>query len=288
MMDYEVFKNVVTVRIKEFLPPIYSDFDVTVHEAMKVNGLREAMTVSFEAKECCIFGPNIYLDEMYEKFSECGDIEEVLSDAAEMIIEFTAMQRFDKGEALDLKQYADNIVHMLINTEQNREMLENVPHKEFLDLSVIYRIAVPDADGRGYATALITNDLLEELDLTADELDRLAIINSSRELKTQLLKISDEMVMMTTEAKMFGAINLMRLDELKALSEAMDANLYILPSSVHDLMIIKDKGTFSEKNLFDMLKTGNDQCNDIAENLSYNIYYYDRERNALEIRYCNS
>lgn len=287
MMDYEVFKNVVTARIKEFLPPIFARFNVDVNKTNKINGIREAMVLSLESEECYVFGPNVYLDEQYEKFSECGDMDEILQNIAETIIEFTGTQPLGETGMIDLTEYKNNIVQMLINTDMNRDLLESVPHKEYFDLSLIYRIAVPYADGTGYATALITNELMEELEMTADELDKLAEENSRRDLPTQLFRMGPYLTMMTTESKMYGAINLLRTDEIKKLSDEMDGSLYLLPSSVHDLMVLKDDGHHVENGLFEMLKSGNDKCNDIDENLSYNIYYYDREENKLELK-CRS
>ena len=288
MMDYEVFKNVVMARIKEFLPSVYSEFEVTTVHAPKINGMREAMVVSFESGSCCMAGPNIYFDDLYEVFSECGDLEDVLEQVAVIIMEYTGTQNFDKNNDMKLSDYKEYIVQMLINTEMNKELLKLAPHKEFFDLSLIYRLAVPNMEGDGYSTALITEDMMREMGLTVDELDKLAEENSRRNLPTQLFRMGPYLTMMTTEPKMYGGINLMRTDEIRKISDEMKGSLYILPSSVHDLMALKAEGSHMEMGLFEMLKNGNEKCNSVEENLSYNIYYYDRESHTLEIRYCNS
>lgn len=43
------------------------------------------------------------------------------------------------GQMVDFDQAKDNIVMVLINTEQNKSMLESVPNRQFQDLSIIYR-----------------------------------------------------------------------------------------------------------------------------------------------------
>lgn len=285
MMDYEVFKNVIAERIKEFLPSVYAEFRVSIVDVPKINGMREAMILAFESDGCRMSGPNIYLDDLYEEFSECGDLDEILHDTAQIIIGFTGTQNLSKNGEVNLEGYRDFVVHMLINTEMNRELLKNAPHREFFDLSVIYRLAIPEPDGNGYLTALITNDMLDEMRVSADELDELADKNSRRELPTQLFRLGPYLTMMTTDAKMYGAINLLRTDEIKKISDEMDGSLYLLPSSVHDLMVLKDDGRHMEKGLFEMIKSGNEKCNDRDENLSYNIYYYDREKGKIEVRY---
>lgn len=283
MMDYEVFKNVITTRIKDFLPSVYAEFDVTVMKVPKINGMREAMILAFETDSCRMSGPNVYFDELYEVFSECGDMDHILQEVAEMIIAFTGTQDFSSDGSAQMEGYRNYVVQMLINTEMNRELLENVPHREFFDLSLIYRLAIPDGDGSGYSTALVTNDLLEELGITAGELDELAEANSRRALPTQLFRMGPDITMMTTEAKMYGAINLLRMDEIAMIAEKMKSNLYLLPSSVHDLMIIREKTFNNKDSLFAMLREGNRKCNKADENLSDNIYYYDRTENSLKL-----
>ncbi len=285
MMDYEVFKKIVAEKIKDYLPSVYSEFSVNIMEVPKINGMREAMILEFESDGCRMSGPNVYLDDLYKAFSECGDLKKILQDAAEMIIDCTGTQSFDEDRKIKLEEYKEFVVQMLINTEMNKELLETAPHKDFFDLSLIYRLAIPNAGG--FATALITCEMMEEMGVSAEELDKLAEENSRRNLSTQLFCMGTELVMMTTEAKMYGAINLLRTDELQKLSDKMNDNLYILPSSVHDLVVIRERNHDNEGCLFEMLKDGNDKCNDTDENLSYNIYYYDRAKGELEIRYCD-
>lgn len=287
MMGYEVFKKVVTTRIKEFLPSVYAEFDVEVVTVPKINGMREAMVLTFETDGCRMSGPNIYFDDLYAMFSDSGELEGLLDSVAELIVECTGTQNFSKHSSFSLKNYRENIVHMLISTEMNIELLKTVPHREFLDLSVIYRLAIPDPDGCGYTTALITNDMLSELEVTVEELDELAEKNSRKELPTQVFNIGPFLSMMTTEAKMYGAINLLRLDEIRKVADKMNGNLYILPSSVHDLMVLKDNKQYSEGGFFEMVKSGNKECNAIDENLSANIYYYDRTKDRVDVIYSN-
>lgn len=284
MLDYEMFKKILVEGIKEYLPSVYSDFSVCVEAVPKINGMREAMIVFFEAGDCRMTGPNIYLDDLYDNFAEYGDIRRIQRETAEHIMAFTGTQYVGDSSGFSLDGNMNHIIPMLVNTEMNKELLETVPHREFLDLSVIYRLAVPDAAGTGYATTLITEDMREELGLTVEELDILADENSRRDFRTQVFRMTSELSMMTTDGKLFGAVNLLRTDEIKKLAGVMDSNLYVLPSSIHDLMVLRDSGMNSEGSMFSILKDGNENCNSRDENLSYNIYYYDRNENLLEMR----
>ena len=56
-----------------------------------------------------------------------------------MVKAFTSCPEIPK---IELSEAKDNIVFQLVNTEQDREMLADVPHREYQDLSVIYRWVV--------------------------------------------------------------------------------------------------------------------------------------------------
>lgn len=65
--------------------------------------------------------------------------EAIISGAERMVKAFTSCPEIPK---IELSEAKDNIVFQLVNTEQNREMLADVPHREYQDLSVIYRWVV--------------------------------------------------------------------------------------------------------------------------------------------------
>lgn len=287
MMDYGVFKKVIVTRIKEYLPPVYAKFEVNVEQVPKINGVKEAMIVEFNSDGCRMAGPNIYLDDLYMSFMQHEDLDMLLKDTACKITAFTGTQNLGQNETVDMLQYRSDIIKVLVNTEMNKDLLKAAPHKDFLDLSVTYRIAVNESGGNGYATALITNELLDELKMTPEELDTLAEENSRRKLKTQVIAIGPKARMMITTGMAFGGINLQRTDEIRKIADELDSDLYLLPSSIHDVMVFAESVCDDENKFFEMLKSGNDECNDAGENLSYNIYYYDRTENKLEIRYSN-
>ena len=149
MMDYEVFREVVSERIKDFLPPIFSSYKVKINTVRKVNEEKEALIMMPEKSGELTAMPNIYLDEMYEEFQKVEDLDVVLRLMAAMVIHYTG--RFKPSEVdLDFKQKKDAIVMNLINTKKNRALLEHVPHKDVLDLSIVYRIIMAIRNAKGY------------------------------------------------------------------------------------------------------------------------------------------
>ena len=280
MMDYEVFKNVIAARIKEFLPPLYADFDVNIHSVPKINGVKEAMVLELNTTELAMTAPNIYMDDLYLEFKACGEIEAVLEEAAALIVNFTGTQRMGEG-AFDVKDYKNDIIKALINTEKNSALLADVPHREFLDLSVVYRFAVDDGDG-GFATAMLTTDLLEELGITGDELEQLAEENTVRKQKTHIVDVAPGARIMTMESVIYGAVNLMRTDEIRKIADEMEDDLFLLPGSIHEIMVLA-AGDNDVAKLAAIVKKGNSTSTGADEFLSDSIYYYDRKKDAVSL-----
>lgn len=72
-------------------------------------------------------------------YVKTGDISAVLREAAEtMDIAFGSIPT---NINIDFNA-RENIIFQLINTEQNKKLLNDVPHREFLDLSIIYRMVI--------------------------------------------------------------------------------------------------------------------------------------------------
>ncbi|MBP3384453.1 MAG: hypothetical protein J6M22_03205, partial [Firmicutes bacterium] len=81
------------------------------------------------------------------------------------------------------------IIPTLVNTSANTEMLSAVPHRQILDLSVVYRII--EEDESGFSAALVTEDLLRELKLDFEELEAIGLENFSRQYGAETFELTD-------------------------------------------------------------------------------------------------
>ena len=73
----------------------------------------------------------------------------------------------------------DNIFFQVINTLQNEDMLRDMPHREFQDLSIIYRWVVK-VDENGIQSSAIRNNLAEQLGMNEEQLFKCAVENTSQ------------------------------------------------------------------------------------------------------------
>ena len=95
----------------------------------------------------------------------------------------------------------------------------------------------------------------------------------------------DEMQVLTNQSKLFGAVSILYPDVLQNIAERLHRNLYVLPSSVHEVILLPEregeKGT--EESLAEIVKDVNSTVVDTEDILADSVYYYDRARKSLSV-----
>lgn len=115
---------------------------------------------------------------MYEKFKHNDDLEATLKEFADIYVK--AVEKMPPIPISLLEDGAkDKIYMVIINTESNKDILKDAPHREVNDTSVIYRIMVSD-DEKGIGSALITNYIAEEMGMNEEQLFKLAAENTPK------------------------------------------------------------------------------------------------------------
>ena len=162
MMDYEMFKEVFKETFKNYLGEEYKDADVIVEKQDKVNITVDAACVVPKTKEMCL--PVFYLNNMYEHYQECGNLNEVFGETAKVLDKAMDEVPDITGKLLNVSDIKDKIYYQLINKEQNETLLEKVPHREFEDLALIYRWLVDNPD-RAVMSIIIKDSAMNYLNL---------------------------------------------------------------------------------------------------------------------------
>ncbi len=281
MMGYQLFKDVVQARILEALPPIYGDCKISLKKMWKVNEEKDCLSVMPKSEDDEIAAcPNIYLDDFYEEFKECQDMDHILQKIAACIVQFTGKLPAGK-DVFDLKNRKESIVMNVINREKNQELLKHVPHKDFLDLAVIYRIVMTQEED-GLNTILITDSIMKEMGITREELEQLAMENTMRMFPAVITGFSDHIYMMTSTIKINGATTMMYQEVIKRFSKKIGKNLFVVPSSIHEVMLIPEKSADLEF-IKQTLEEGNRLYVTPKEFLSGNVYFYNRKKDTIRM-----
>lgn len=311
-LNYEEFKEKVKNEITDHMSPEYRDCGVAIKETMKTNREVDGLMLR-DIPGLSNASPTIYINDLYAEYEISGDFEAVIDKAGKTME--TAIHSFDQDfakDAIDTSKMIDNVFFTLINAEQNRELLENVPHREFEDLAVVYRWNLGSSE-TGVFTNLVNNDLAEREGLTEEDLFKAANENTknmfpvtvrnmneviaemmfgegalgeemSQEFNEMMADIPDEraMYVISNKANMYGAASILYEDHLHELSEKLGTDLYILPSSTHEVIAISSNFGSPEE-LAEMVYEINMDQVDINDRLSNQVYHYDKDLRTLRL-----
>lgn len=305
-MEYQEFKKVVEEQLKEYVPEPYRSMEWDSHKVEKVNQTLDA--INFRSTESGMnVAPTVYINTMYEQYKNGEQIEDILRDVASVIVR--AIEEKDKIiPDLDFENAKENIVFQLINTEQNKDMLANVPHREFQDLSIIYRWVVNRND-EGLASILIKDNVAKQLGLSESQLFDAAKENTKKllpiavrpmgevlmdimmkdgmpcelaEIMLNTLSAKEQMYVISNEIGVNGASAMLYEEGLEELANIFESDVYIMPSSVHECIAISsDMGNPEE--LAEMVESINMDQVELKDRLSNQVYFYDKETKQVSL-----
>lgn len=292
-MDYEMFKDTVKGKILGYLPPEYSSAVLEICPIKKTNCTMDGLVLHMESRDRVI--PVIYIDHMYEHYLRYGDTERILQYAAQQFL--NAFKEAGNIRAhSDIKDFRDRVVMTLINTEKNREILAEIPSRKFLDLSVVYRWVSAEAESLN-GSVLVTNELAEASGMTEQELFQSAYENTVRingvtvmtmaEILSEVTEISAaecpamNMWVITNSRGNMGAVSVMYTDTLHRLAEKAGDDLFVLPSSIHEVIAVR--AGMEPGELAEMVHTVNREAVNRTEFLSDSVYRYKRKTMEFEI-----
>jgi len=220
------------------------------------------------------------------------EFETVLKKIAELRVNHEYTDEFDVEYISEFSRCKGKIVPRLINAEANQNMLLERPYKEILDLAVTYHILL---DEEGSMSVPITNSLAEKWGVTAEELYEISISNMStvnpssfrgiNEVMAEMTGMSveelellgeEKMFVLSNRNKSFGAVALLDKEMMKHITDRF-GSVYMLPSSVHEFLIIMIDENMNVSDLRAMVHEVNDQVS-LEERLSENVYILTIEK----------
>ena len=170
--------------------------------------------------------------------------------AAEKLVEaYKIKETPEERKILLTREFVlENVTYKLINKHRNAKKLESVPHKDILDLAATYKVTYNAEDGRNIVIEL-DNETIETVNVSLDELDAAARKNTSKHgfivMSMQHLGIASEeeetiMHVITNPECHEGAIAMLYKDCLAEVAEVYNDNVIILPSSIHEIIVMPE------------------------------------------------
>lgn len=306
MMNYEIFKEVVAEKFMDYLPEPYKNMKVEVRPVDKINSVKDGLTL-LSVDNSVSAAPTIYMNDMYEEYQKTDDLSGTLQKSAEYMVEAVRGMP-DISKVIDMHDAKDSIVFQLVNTEQNKEMLAGTPHREIQDLSIIYRWVIKVED-TGIQSAVIHDPLAERLGFNEEQMFKLAAENTRRLFPPTVKSMNDvirdifmkdgmppeiadmmlgemsadqSMWVITNDRCINGAISMLYEDKLYTLAKDLDTDLYIMPSSIHEVIAVS--ASMGDPNeLAQMVAEVNMDHVSLDERLSNQVYHYDKDLRKLTL-----
>lgn len=305
MMNYEIFKEVVAEKFMDYMPEQYQGMRLRVEPVNKVNKVLDGITLVGSGAGRSV-SPTLYINHMYEHYLETENLQEVLQSAARRMD--MAFKEMPEVGDVNLESAKDNIVFQVINTLQNEDMLRDMPHREFQNLSIIYRWVVK-VDENGILSSAIRNNLAEQLGMNEEQLFKCAVENTRRIFPPTVksmndviremfisdgmpAEVADMMIGEMPEDKMMwvisndrginGAGSMLYEDNLHKLAMKLETDLYILPSSVHECIAVSTN-VGDPYELAEMVSEINMGQVALEDRLSNQVYHYDKDARRLTL-----
>ncbi|WP_461812414.1 DUF5688 family protein [Faecalimonas sp.] len=290
-MTYSQF--VAAVK-KELECKLEKNTKIDVHIALKNNNT-ERRGLAF-VEEGINISPTIYLEEIYKEFQEGKKLDEIVQDILEVYGSTRVSQKWEIESLNDFAKTRKKILCKLINQEKNKEFLEDTPYISFLDLAIVCYVLI-ELKENGIVTMPVKFSQLEMWGIEETELFQVAKENVQKQFPAELRQMKeviaemlgidmpqdDEEVMyvLSNDIRSFGAICIIYDGILELIGEELKENYYIIPSSIHEMIIVPESKAPKKEEIEEMVKEINETQVENEEVLSNNVYFYNIQEKRM-------
>lgn len=297
MMDFNEFQNQILQEAKDRMLGV----QVEIRPVEKLQG--ESYTGLSILPNDSPMAATLNLDAVYNQMVDQGKsfqevADDLISHAADIIVD---MPKIDVNDITNYDQMKNTLVVQVIPTDRNADMLEDIPHKNIEDMSLVYRMQI-DQNENGTSSVLITNAMLKNYGVTVEQLHQdamdAAVINNPATFRSMQEVLSDlmgmpadlmppmdgpQMYVASVENSLNGAGVIAYPDFMNQVAEQVGGDFFVLPSSVHEVLVIPDDGSIDRHDLESMVREVNASEVLPKDQLSDNVYHYDSQDQVFEL-----
>lgn len=267
---------------------------IDVHIALKNNNKERRGLVFFE--EGINISPTIYLEEAYKEFQEGTDLHKIVQEILEVYESARFSKRWETEKLREFEKIKKSILCKLINREKNKEFLKDTPYIPFFDLAIVCYVLI-ELSERGIATMPVKTSQLEMWGIGEMELFQVAMENVQKQFPAELCRMKeviagmlgmnmpdeedDFMYVLSNEMRSFGAICILYNHMLELIGEELMENYYIIPSSIHEMIIIPESKAPKREEIEQMVIEINETQVEEEEVLSNRVYFYNLQEKKM-------
>ena len=307
MMNRKEFYEYVKDNVKEYLPESYRDAEIKLQEVEKNNGLKLTGITIPNGNQRIV--PTVYLDSLYQEYINGKDVDSCVGDVADMRIEAQGKAEFlDMGvtDIFDYEKMKDKLQMRICDKEWNTDLLADKVVTEHGDFAAYYAVNLEE-NGEGISSIPVTVSLMNEWGVSVEQIqadammaDRnrgVVLMNMNEIIKSMIFgeepenllnekldieTMREPMFCLTNAQKMNGASLLLQEDIRKQIGECLGSDYFVLPSSIHEVLILPDNGLFEVPELNAMVKEVNETQVERQEQLSDKVQFCDGKTVVME------
>ena len=307
MMNRKEFYEYVKDNVKEYLPESYKDAEITLQEVEKNNGLKLTGITIPNGDQRIV--PRVYLDSFYLEYVIGKDVDSCVGDVVDMYIEAQDKAEFIKmgvPDIFDYEKMKEKLQVRICDQEWNTDRLADKVVTEHGDFAAYYVVNLEE-NGEGISSIPVTISLMNEWGVSAEQIqadamtaDRkrgVTLMDMNEIIKSMIFgeepenllnekmdmeAMENPMFCLTNKAKMNGASLLLQEDIRKQIGECLGSDYFVIPSSIHEVLILPDNGIFQVPELNAMVKEVNETKVEREEQLSDKVQFCDGKTAVME------
>ncbi len=303
-MNFDEFVCYAKEHILDLDPELKEKAKVKVSSYLKNNGKKVTALSIFEGDGNV--SPTIRLEDHFECYKDGKSLYDCMDDMLSIYREYR-LGEFDISCYIDdFERAAPHLIIKLLGIEKNKELLEKMPHYVFGDLAVTFSICIRDKFGKGGIA--VTNSIFKGWGIDIEKMLEAAFNNMQENDSVVIFPFDPISIMESRNERMcrgipdieegypyilsnidgiFGASSLLRLDILQSFADKSGHNIYVLPLSIDECLLIQDDGKSEAETLRQILSDINRDVNPQEYVLSNSVYYYDRKHHQLSNSACS-
>ncbi|MBO5247017.1 MAG: hypothetical protein J6B28_07120 [Eubacterium sp.] len=301
-MEFNHFTNTLCAQL---LPLFSEGTQINIQSIEKNNGVHMDALIIHEPN--INISPTIYLEDYYQLYSDGMSIDELCHIIYDVFLEARLNHSINPEIFTDYEQAKNNLTFQLLNYEKNKSRLSHIPHIRYLDLAIVFS-CVFRMENAETASILIRTEHLELWNKSFDDVKKQAFDNTPRLLPAYIQPIMDviqdllnknhslsaefmlpleegapSLYVLTNETQTYGASCMLYPNLLAEFADELASDLYILPSSIHEVLLLPTTARDSDDELRHVVQTVNDNQLPLTQQLSDCVYYYSRASHTLSL-----
>lgn len=307
MLVYEEFKIEVMKQVQAALG---KDVKLETIQVQQYNGIEQEGIYTNREQ---VFSPVIYLHGYYEQYQyDNVDIADVVKHILLVFEDEPIVDPDSFADFVDFDSVKEHLRFKVVNRERSAKFLESTAFLPFLDLAIVFYVVI-NSTKEGMITMAVQSEHLDGWGVTLDELKTVAFAACQRELPAVIKTMDDvmrelakanlgkeysdelmdvllqkrddqkDLYVLSNEVGLNGSACMLYKNVLKEFADKVEADLVILPSSVHECLLLADGDWVEYDLLREMVLTINETEVPDDAYLSDQIYRYDRAADWLSI-----